>query len=269
MLRFVANLGMFFTDSPLLGRIRLAAEAGFRVVEIWMPDEVEPSQIARAATAAGVGILQFNLALGDYFGGERGLLALPGREAAFRESITDALRYADLLGARQVNCLAGNRLPDMDLQAQLDCLAANLTWATPILERHDLRLNIEPLSEPANPHYLFHRPHDLFALLDGLDLSHVGVQYDLYHAQLAEGNLVATLRQHIGRIGHIQAADAPDRHQPGTGEINFRYVFGQIEALGYAGHIGLEYAPTGSTVDSLRWLPAGLSAEARTDDLGL
>lgn len=269
MLRFVANLGMLFTTWPLLERFQRAADAGFRGVEIWMPDEVEPVRIARAAAAAGVEILQFNLALGDYFGGERGLLALPGREEPFRDSIQDGLRHAELLGARQVNCLSGNRLGDVPLQAQMDCLQANLEWAGPILERHELQLNIEPLSELANPDYLFRRPSDLFALLDRLDLPRVGVQYDLYHAQLAEGNLVATLRQHLARVGHIQAADAPDRHQPGTGEIDYRYVFRQIEALGYAGHIGLEYAPLGSTDDSLRWLPTGCRAECRAVDLHL
>jgi hydroxypyruvate isomerase len=269
MIKFVANIAMLFTEYPILQRFDAAAKAGFRVVEIWSPTEVDPQDIRRAKEAAGVELLQFNADAGDFFGGEMGLLSLPDRRAQFRSSFEAELGYAGLLGTRQFNCLLGNRSPAYTVEAQLACARENLEWVHPLLEERDLYLNIELLSPAVAPHYLLTSSRELFSLLRELDLPRVGAQHDLFHMQLLEGNLVTTMRENLPHIGHVQIADAPGRNQPGTGEINYRYVLGQIEAMGYDRFVSLEYKPLGSTKESLTWLPVECRVQARALDLML
>ena len=269
MLKVVASLGLLFNESPLPERFQRAADAGFRMVEMWCPFEWPAAQLASAVKRAGVELLQFNLDMGDVPGGDRGFLALPEARERFRSGLAMALEYAAELGVRQLHSLSGNRMEGVTLQDQLACMRDNLEWLVPQLERHDLRLNIEPLNAFESPKYLFSRPGDLFSALHDWGLPRIGVTYDLYHAQLMEGNLVGTLRQSLPLVGHIQVADAPGRHQPGTGEINFPYVFSQLEALEYARFVSLEYVPLGSTEESLSWLPRKYRVAMRGDDIRL
>jgi hydroxypyruvate isomerase len=269
MIRFAVNLGTLFTEVPLIERFQRAADAGFRVVEIWSPIEVEPQELARAQKEAGLELLQFNLDVGDLAAGDRGLLVLPHQKERFRLGFEKAIQLARLLGARQFNCLAGNRDPAYSQEEQLACLRENLEWLHPRLEASDLHLNIEPLSGFHSPDYLFTRSRDLFPLLGELGLPRIGVQYDVFHMQLTEGNLVTTMRHNLSLIGHIQIADAPNRHQPGTGEINYRYVLAEIEAMGYDKFVSLEYDPLDSTEESLAWLPVECRVQARASDLAL
>jgi hydroxypyruvate isomerase len=267
MLKVVASLGLLFNESPLPERFGRAAAAGFRTLEMWCPFEWPADELAKVARRAGVELLQFNLDMGDVPGGDRGFLAHPEARERFRSGFELALRYAEKLGVRQLHSLSGNRMDGVAQQDQLACMRDNLEWLAPQLKEHDLRLNIEPLNAFESPKYLFPRPGDLFSALKDWDLPRIGVTYDLYHAQLMEGNLVGTLRQNLPLVGHIQVADAPDRHQPGTGEINFPYIFAQLEALEYARFVSLEYVPLGSTEDSLSWLPRESRVAMRAEDI--
>ena len=269
MLKFAANLALLFPKAPLLERFQKAADAGFRVVEMWVPFEFALKELAQAREEAGVQLLQFNLDMGDYASGERGLLSHPDQKGRFRAGFELALEYARRLGVRQFNCLAGNRVTDYSKDEQLACMKENLEWVVPHLEANDMVLNIEPLDAFYNPDYLFTRSRELFPLLRELGLPGIGVLYDIFRAQLMEGNLVTTMRENLPLIGHIQIADVPGRHQPGTGEINFRYVLAAIEAMGYDKFVSLEYAPLGSTEESLAWLPVECRVTARADDLQL
>ncbi len=269
MIKFTANLGTLFTEVPIEERFQKAADAGFRVVEIWSPIEVEPPELSKIIKDTGIELLQFNLDMGDLEAGDRGLLALPDQKERFRSGFDKVIPLAGFLGARQFNCPAGNRVAAYSREEQLACMRENLEWLHPQLETHDLYLNVEPLSAFQSPDYFFGRPSELFSILREFGLPRIGVQYDLFHAQLMEGNLVTTLRENISLIGHIQVADAPDRHQPGTGEINYRYVLAEIEALGYDKYVGLEYEPLGSTDESLDWLPVECRVQAQARDLAI
>ena len=269
MIKFTASLGTLFNEVPLAERFQKAADAGFRVVEIWSPIEVPSPELSKILRDTGIELLQFNLDMGDLQAGDRGLLALPDQKERFRSGFDMVVPLAGFLGARQFNGHVGNRVAAYSMEEQLACMRENLEWLHPQLEAHDLYLNIEPLSEFHSPKYLFKRSRDLFSALREFDLPRIGVQYDLFHAQLMEGNLVTTLRENLSRIGHIQVADAPDRHQPGTGEINYRYVLAEIEALGYEKYVGLEYEPLGSTDESLDWLPVECRVQAQARDLAI
>jgi hydroxypyruvate isomerase len=269
MIRFSANLGLLFADAPLPQRFSRAAEAGFRTVEIWSPYLDSMDDLVKAKDAAGVEIVQFNMDRIDLRGGERGTAAIPEYTPRFRADAELAIETAKRLGARRFNALVGNRSEAHSREAQIDCLKENLRWAHALLAQHDLTLVIEPLCLQLNPHYLLPRPDEVFALVRELNLPHLKVQYDLFHAQMAEGNLTATLKENLPLIGNIQVADAPGRHQPGTGEINYRFVLGEIEALGYAGHVALEFIPSGTMDEALAWLPREHRAEGQAGALKL
>lgn len=266
MIRFSVNLGLLFTEVPILERFHKAADSGFRVVEIWSPlDE----GLAEAIKKAGVELLQFNLEMGDLQAGDRGFLCLPDQIERFRAGFELAVQYARHLGVRQLNCLAGNRLEGYALKAQLACMKDNLEWLHPQLEANDLTLTIEPVSRFHSPDYILSRPREWFSFVRELGLVRIKVLYDLFHAQVEEGNLTTTIRENLPLIGHIHIADAPGRHQPGTGEIDYAYVLAEIDAMGYEGYVGLEYIPLGSTEASLGWLPVDGRVQAHTSELRL
>lgn len=267
MIRFTANLGLLFADVPLPQRFARAAAAGFRAVEIWSPYLDPLGDLIEASRAAGVEIVQFNMDRIDLRAGERGTLGMPEHQSRFRADLELAMRTAGQLGARRMNALIGNVSPLTTREAQLACLQENLAWAEGRLAAHDLTLVVEPLCPQLNPAYLLPRPSDLFALLRGLNLARVKVQYDLFHAQMAEGNLTATLKENLPLIGNIQIADAPGRHQPGTGEIAYRFVLQEIEAMGYGGRVGLEFMPQGTIEEALAWLPLACRVEGPANAL--
>lgn len=269
MIRFSANLGLLWADVPLPQRFAKAAEAGFRTVEIWSPYLDAMDDLVSAKNAAGVDIVQFNMDRIDLRGGERGTAAIPELTPRFRADVEAALESAGRLGARRFNALVGNRAESHTREEQIACLKDNLRRAHTLLEKHDLTLVIEPLCLPLNPRYLLPRPSEMFALVRELNLPRLSVQYDLFHAQMAEGNLTATLKENLPLIGNVQVADAPGRHQPGTGEINYRFVLSELEALGYAGHVALEFIPAGSMDAALAWLPKDCRVEGQASALKL
>lgn len=254
MPRFSANLSMLFTDSPLPERVDRAAAAGFRGVEMLFPYGEDVNALASALRETGLEQVLFNLPAGDFAKGERGYANDPGRRAEFREGMARALEIADRLGCRRLNCLVGLTLPGVDPAAQLDTVADNLAWAADETAKAGILQVVEPLNAFDAPGFLLATPSQGFALVERVGHPNLKLQYDVYHAQRMEGNLAATIAARIGQIGHIQIADSPDRHQPGTGEIHWPFVFAAIDAAGYDGWVSAEYKPRGRTEDTLGWM---------------
>jgi len=254
MPKFAANLTMLFTEAPFLDRFALARQAGFKFVEYLFPYPYEAAELKRQLDASGLRQVLFNLPAGDWTTGDRGIGAAPGREAEFHAGVPKAIAYAKALGVPRVNCLAGKRVPGRSDEEHWQTLAQNVRFAAAELAPHGIELLVEPINHFDIPGFLVNRTTQVLKLLDEIAQPNVRVQYDIYHAQREEGELTNTLRQHLARIGHIQIADNPGRHQPGTGEINFPFLFRQLDELGYAGFVGLEYVPAPDTASSLGWL---------------
>lgn len=255
-MRFSANVSMLFREVPLLERFARAREAGFSAVELWWPSGEDPGEVERAVRDAGVRVIALNFDAGDLPGGDRGLLSDPARQARFRENVPVALDLAGRLGCRQLNALVGLRLAALAGDEQLALARENVAWAADRAAALGATVLVEALNVFENGPYLLQTTRQASEFAASVGRENVKLQYDAYHMQRMEGNLVATLREHIGRIAHVQIADSPGRGEPGTGEIHYPFVLRELEALGYRGYVGLEYRPsTGSTAESLRWLP--------------
>jgi hydroxypyruvate isomerase len=254
MPRFAANLSFLFLDKPFLARFAAAAQCGFRGVEFHFPYAFPADEVADAARRAGVEVVLFNAPAGDWAAGERGIACLPGRVEEFRSGVELAAGYAETLGCARINVLAG-LCPPAGGEAHLRAtLVANLRHAADVLA--PCKVLLEPLNTRDTPGVLVSRSGPALALLAEAERANLFLQFDLYHAQVMEGDLANTLTTRIAQIGHIQLADNPGRHQPGTGEINFPFLLRHIDALGYAGWIGCEYVPTGRSEDSFGWIRA-------------
>lgn len=256
MPRFAANLTMLFTELPFAERFAAARAAGFDAVEYLFPYDHAPEVLAALLRDNGLTQVLFNLPAGDWAAGERGIAARPGREAEFRAGVDRAVAYAKALGVPRLNCLAG-KVPDNDptaAQAAWSTLVDNVRFAADRLAEAGLVLLVEFINRKDIPGFFLHSTAQVLRLMDEVDRPNVLLQYDVYHAQREEGELAATLRAHMARIGHVQIADTPGRHQPGTGEINYPFLFAELDRLGYAGHIGLEYVPAPGTLASLDWM---------------
>lgn len=251
---FAANLSMLFTEVPFMERFALAKEAGFSTIEYLFPYDYDVNELKSQLDGNGLKQVLFNLPAGNWGGGERGIAANPERIDEFRAGVHKAIEYALILGVCQVNCLAGKTIPSYSQAEQWAVLADNVRYAAAELAKAGLRLVIEPINHFDIPGFFLNRTEQVLKLIDEVALPNVFVQYDVYHAQREEGELTATLRKHIDKIGHIQIADNPGRHQPGTGEINYAYLFKEIDALGYQGHIGLEYIPSPNSKSSFTWI---------------
>jgi hydroxypyruvate isomerase len=254
MPKFAANLTMLFTEVSFLERFALARQAGFTHVEYLFPYAFKVEHLKAELEKQGLEQVLFNLPSGDWAAGDRGIGASPGREAEFRAGVPRAIEYAKVLGVPRLNCLAGKRVPGRSDEEHWQTLAQNLRFAATELASHGIELLVEPINHFDIPGFFLNRTEQALKLLDEVAQPNVRVQYDVYHAQREEGELTNTVRQHLARIGHIQIADNPGRHQPGTGEINFPFLFRQLDALGYGGFVGLEYVPAPDTASSLGWL---------------
>ena len=254
MPRFAANLTMLFTEQPFLERFGAAARAGFRAVEFLFPYEHEPQEIRRQLDEHRLLLVLHNLPAGNWAAGERGIACHPDRVADFRDGVGLALRYAQRLGVSQLNCLAGKRPKGVSEQQAHDTLVANLRYAAPRLRDADLKLLLEPINPYDIPGFFVTRTQQALDLLDEAGGDNLYLQYDLYHAQRTEGELAATLARHLPRITHVQLADNPGRHEPGTGEIHWPFLFEHLDRIGYGGWIGCEYKPATTTEAGLDWL---------------
>ena len=257
MPRFAANLTMLFTDKPFLDRFAAASAAGFRAVEFLFPYDHPAQQVADTVKAAGLQVVLHNLPAGNWAGGERGIACLPDRMDEFRAGVTRAIEYAKALGAPQVNCLAGLAAPD-DAAARRT-LVENLRFAGDALQKAEIGLLLEPVNTRDVPGFFVSRTAEGLAILDEAGHPNIKLQYDIYHAQVMEGDLLPTIERNFARIGHMQVADNPGRNEPGTGEINYPYVFRRLDELGYAGWIGCEYKPSSA---GLGWMKPYMAAAA-------
>lgn len=254
MPKFAANLSTLFTEHPFLERFSRARNAGFSAVEFQFPYDFDASAIADELSRNNLELVLFNLPAGNFAAGDRGMANDPDRTADFRASVETALLYAAELSPRKLNCLVGKRLPHSSLGVQRSTLESNLRIAADAMADAGIRLVIEPLNAFDAPDFFLSTPASGFELVERVNHHNLSVQFDIYHAQRMSGNIVATIANHHAQIGHVQLADSPDRHQPGSGEINFPYVLRKLDDAGYNDWVGLEYFPITSTADSLEWL---------------
>ena len=253
MPKFAANLTMLFNEHPFLDRFERAAKAGFTAVEFLFPYAFAASDIKDRLDANRLTLVLHNLPAGDWDAGERGIACLPGREDEFRAGVGKAIEYAKALGVTQLNCLAG-KAPAGVSDAQLrTTFVANLEYAAAQLNQAGLRLLVEPINTYDIPGFYLSRTSQALEILNEVGADNLLVQYDIYHAQRMEGELAATMQKHLARIGHIQLADNPGRNEPGTGEINYPFLFAHLDRLGYTGWIGCEYKPAANTEAGLGW----------------
>ena len=256
MPRFAANLTMLFTELPFLDRFDAAARAGFQAVEFLFPYAFDANDIKARLDANGLQLVLHNLPAGDWDAGERGIACHPDRVEEFRAGVERAIAYAQTLGVKQLNCLVGKApagVPDSVLR---ETLVANLRHAASRLKAAGLRLLVEPINNYDIPGFYLSRTQQALDLLDEVGADNAFVQYDIYHAQRTEGELAATLQKHLARIGHVQLADNPGRNEPGTGEINYAFLFRHLDRIGYDGWVGCEYKPASTTEAGLGWLKA-------------
>lgn len=258
MPRFAANLSMLFTEVDFLERFALARDAGFEGVEYLFPYAYPPEQLRGLLREHGLTQVLFNLPPGDWDAGERGIACLPDRVEEFRAGVDQAIEYARALDCRQLNCLAGLKPADVSEELAWQTLVENVSWASSKLAEQGITLCLEAINSRVDmPGFVLDTSGKVLALIEQVDADNVRLQYDLYHMQIMEGDLVRTLECLLPWIGHIQFADNPGRHEPGTGEINFLNVFEAIDRLGYEGWVSAEYRPSGRTADSLDWFAGG------------
>ncbi len=263
MPRFAANLDHLFTELPFMARFAAAAAAGFQAVEMLRPYEHPASELAERLAAAGLSAVLINMPAGDWAAGERGIACLPDRRDEFRAGVEQTIRYARTLACERVHLAAGV-LPDgADEAAAAACYLENLAYATDALAAHDITALIEPINRRDVPGFFLKDTAHALAVIAAAGRANLRLQYDVYHAQITEGDLARTIAAAIDRIGHFQIANPPDRHEPDTGEINYPYLFELIDRLGYRGWVGCEYRPRDGTAAGLGWAkPYGLRATA-------
>jgi len=254
MTQFAANLTMLFTELPFLDRFERAARAGFKAVEFLFPYDYPVAEIRNRLVANRLELVLHNLPAGDWAGGERGIACLPDRVAEFRDGVAKAIAYGTVLGVPRINCLAGKTPSGHSDETIRDTLVGNLRFAAAALKEVNIKLLIEPINTFDIPGFYLSRTGQALAIIDEVGSDNLFVQYDIYHAQRMEGELIATMTKNLARIGHIQLADNPGRNEPGTGEIAYERVFAALDRIGYDGWIGCEYKPATTTEAGLHWL---------------
>lgn len=255
MPRFCANLSLLFTEHPFVERWAAAARAGFCGVECHFPYAEPAAALAEELRRNGLEQVLFNLPPGDWAAGERGIACLPDRVAEFEDGVGRAIAYARTLGCRRINCLAGIAPAGAERGELLAVMERNLRFAARALARENIELLVEPINDRDMPGFLLNRSADTLALIEGVGEPNVKLQYDVYHMQIMEGDLARTLQRELQRIGHVQIADNPGRHEPGSGEINYPFLFDWLDRIDYTGWVSAEYIPAGETTAGLGWMP--------------
>lgn len=267
MPRFAANLSMMYTEHHFLDRFAAAAADGFAGVEYLFPYAHPAAELRRLLDEHGLEQVLFNAPPGDWEAGERGIASLPGREAEFRSGFATALEYAATLGSPRVHVMAGLVPADADdaeRENRWGAYESNVAWAAGQAAGAGVDVLIEPINQRDMPGYLISRQGDAHALVERVDAPNLKVQLDLYHCQVTEGDLTTTLRRDVptGRVGHLQVAGVPDRHEPDSGELDVDHLFRVVDEVGFDGWVGCEYRPRAGTSAGLGWLAAwqGVSA---------
>lgn len=254
MPKFSANLSFLYPDLPFLDRFAAAAGDGFRAVEYAVPYVAEAEELAALNAKHGLQQVLFNLPAGDWDGGERGIACHPDRVEEFRAGVEVALNYARVLGCPRVNCLAGIVPAGVPTDVLESTFVANLQYAAPRFAVAGVQLLVEPINTRDIPRFYLSTARHAERVLDAVGSDNLLIQYDIYHQQVTAGDLVPTYERLRDRIGHIQIADTPGRHEPGTGEINYGFVLSELDRLGYAGWVGCEYRPLAGTSEGLGWM---------------
>lgn len=254
MPKFAANLSMLFTELPFLDRFAAASKSGFRGVEFQFPYAMDKEELADRLAAAGLNQVLFNLPAGNWEAGERGIACHPDRISEFQDGVGRAIDYARTLHCPKLNCLSGIPPQGVDSDTARKTLASNLKFAASKLREAGILLVVEPVNTYDVPGFFLHSSQDTMALFDEVGSDNIKLQYDIYHMQRIEGELAATIERLLPRIGHMQIADNPGRHEPGTGEINYPFLFNFIDRIGYTGWIGCEYRPLSTTEAGLGWM---------------
>jgi hydroxypyruvate isomerase len=253
MPRLAANLTMLFNEVPFLERFERAAAAGFTAVECMFPYDHDADVLRQKLDAHGLVQVLHNLPAGNWAAGDRGIACVPGRVGEFEAGVEKAIHYATTLACRQVNCLAGVRPPDVDVWSARRTLVGNLQYAAPRFAAAGIRLLVEPVNTRDIPGFFLCHTAQAIDIMDEVGSDNLFLQYDAYHMQIMEGDLAPTIERLLPRIAHIQIADTPGRHEPGTGEINYSFLLGFIDRVDYRGQIGCEYKPATTTEAGLGW----------------
>ncbi len=254
MPKFSANLTMLFNEVDFMSRFERASRAGFKGVEYLFPYEWDKEQLAESLQKYGLEQVLHNLPAGNWQAGERGIACLPDRVGEFQEGVGLAIEYAKALKCSRLNCLVGIAPAEVPAEKVRQTLVDNLRFAATALEKENIRLLVEPLNDRDIPGFYLVHTHDALHLLEEVNHPNIYIQYDIYHMQVMEGNLTRTIQDNLAHIAHIQLADNPGRHEPGTGEINYPNLLHFIDEAGYDGWIGCEYNPAGVTEDGLEWV---------------
>lgn len=254
MSKFAANLTMLFTELPFLARFAAAREAGFDAVEFLFPYEWPAAELAQQLQQHGLSQALFNMPPGDWAAGERGMAAIPGREAEFRAYLPIVRDYARALGCTKVHAMSGIVDTAYNLAAHRQTLIDNIRFAADFLAEDGIKVLLEPLNDRDVPGYFLSHQLDALALVQEIDRPNVAVQLDLYHAQIMDGDLTRLIGKLGPAIGHVQIASVPDRHEPDEGEIAYPHLFKVLAKVGYHDWIGCEYNPRGNTQQGLSWL---------------
>jgi hydroxypyruvate isomerase len=243
---------MLFTELDFLARFAVAARCGFAAVEYLFPYAYPKDQLAETLRKHGLTQVLHNLPAGNWEAGERGIACHPDRVSEFQEGVERAIDYARALGCKQINCLAG--IATVPQNRARDAFIANLKYAAPRLAAHSIKLLIEPINTFDMPGFFLSTSAQALDIMREANEPNLYLQYDIYHMQMMEGNLATTIKQNLARIAHIQVADVPGRHEPGTGEINYPFLFQHLDSIGYQGWVGCEYKPLTKTEDGFGWL---------------
>jgi hydroxypyruvate isomerase len=259
-MRLAANLSMLFGEVDFLDRFKAAADAGFTAVEYLLPYGYTTDELAERLEANGLTQALFNMPVGDWNAGERGLACLPDRVSEFRESVGRAAEYAKALGCGRVNALAG-LIPDgADLGELNATFVDNLAYAAKELAKDNIHAITEPINDKVDiPGFFLTSTAQARRAIEAAGSDNLFIQYDIYHMQIMEGDLIRTVEANLDLIDHIQLADHPGRHEPGTGEINYGFLLPQLDAIGYKGYVGCEYKPLAGTAEGLGWAKEYLS----------
>lgn len=258
MPRFAANLTMMYNELAFLDRFAAAAHDGFTAVEFLFPYEHPAETIAGLLQQHGLRQVLFNAPSGDWKAGERGITALPGREAEFRAGLERALAYAAALACPRIHCMAGLVPAGADRAAMHALYLANLAWAAERAQKEGIDILIEPIAPRNVPGFFLNRQEEAHAVLAEVGAPNLKVLMDLFHCQVAEGDLTMKMRTYLAdakttRVGHFQIAGVPERHEPDTGEVAYETLFDLMDELGYEGWVGCEYIPRAGTSQGLGW----------------
>lgn len=264
MIKLAANLSMMFGEVDFLDRFAAAASCGFRAVEYLFPYAHPKAGLSARLDAHGLQQVLFNVAQGDWDRGERGIAALPGREAEFRAALETGLAYAEALHCQRLHVMSGLMPPQAEAGRCRDVLLGNLAWAAEAAAAADVTLLLEPLNPHDFPGYHIGSVEAARSVIDALAVPNVRMQYDFYHQQMTHGRLIDTLAAQLDLVGHVQVSGVPGRHEPDARqEIDYPYVFAEMDRLGYDGWIGCEYRPRGDTLAGLGWAaPYGISGRS-------